>query len=52
MGDATGTSTELLNADGVRAMCKPMAAPASEPYGAARSQVLGGAGFSAAQVRA
>jgi len=41
-------SAERLTADGVRAMRNPMAAPVSEPYGSARSEVLNTAGFSAA----
>jgi diaminopropionate ammonia-lyase len=40
---------ELLNAEGVRAMRNPMAAPVSEPYGPVRSEILNDAGFSAAQ---
>jgi diaminopropionate ammonia-lyase len=47
--DGAGMSTERLTADGVRAMRNPMAAPAAEPYGPARSEVLNEAGFSAAQ---
>jgi hypothetical protein len=49
VGDEAGMSTELLTADGVRAMRKPMAAPAAEPYGPTRSEILNDAGFSAAQ---
>lgn len=40
---------ELLTADRVRAMRNPMAAPATEPYGPVRAQILNDAGFSAAQ---
>lgn len=39
----------LLTEDGVRAMHNPMRAPAREAYGAARSEILSDAGFSAAQ---
>lgn len=39
----------LLNEGGLRAIRNPAVAPASEPYGAARSEVLNDAGFSAAQ---
>jgi len=42
-------STELLTAKGLRAMRNALAAPVSEPYGSARSEVLNAAGFSAAQ---
>ncbi|WP_418320213.1 diaminopropionate ammonia-lyase [Piscinibacter sakaiensis] len=42
-------SFELLTTDGVRAMRNPSAAPASEPYGPVRSEILNDAGFNAAQ---
>lgn len=43
------TMAQSLNEGGHRAVRNPTAAPAAEPYGAARSQILSDAGFSAAQ---
>ncbi len=40
---------QRLNDEGLRACRNPAAAPAAEPYGAARSAVLNGEGFAAAQ---
>ena len=47
-------TVELLIDSGLRACRNPAAAPAAEPYGSARAQVLSQAGFDAAfeEVRA
>jgi diaminopropionate ammonia-lyase len=42
-------NVQLLTGDGFRACCNPSAAPAREPYGATRAQVLSQAGFDAAE---